>query len=146
MGTTKKKDFKKDINDLAILFKALGHPARIQIMSTLLTKDNCTCGEIVSALPLAQSTVSKHLLELKKANLLQVTNSGKRTIYTIELEQLHVIKYFLKSYISDVHKNRTTIKLQKTTSLLTTLNQNKKSDLKKFNYLFPAKKKNKSPE
>lgn len=149
MGTTKKKDFKNDINDLATHFKALGHPARIQIMNMLLIKDNCTCGEIVSALPLAQSTVSKHLLELKKANLLQVTNSGKRTIYAIELEQLHVMKYFLKSYISDVHKNRTPIKSQKTFLIEATPdpnNQNRKSSLKKLNYLFPNKKGNKQTE
>lgn len=149
MGTTKKKYFKNDINDLATLFKALGHPARIQIMNMLLIKDNCTCGEIVSALPLAQSTVSKHLLELKKANLLQVTNSGKRTIYAIELEQLHVMKYFLKSYISDVDKNRILIKPQKTflnEAVPNPNNQKRKSNLKKFNYSFPAKKKNKNPD
>jgi ArsR family transcriptional regulator len=146
MGTTKKKDFKDNINDLATLFKALGHPARIQIMNTLLTKDNCTCGEIVSALPLAQSTVSKHLLELKKANLLQVTNSGKKTIYTIELDKLHVMKYFLKSYISDVDKKRALLKPQKTflnEAVPNPNNQKRKSNLKKLNYQFPDKKKDK---
>ncbi|WP_281323138.1 ArsR/SmtB family transcription factor [Flavobacterium aestivum] len=149
MGTTKKKEFKDDVNDLAILFKALGHPARMQIMNTLLIKDNCTCGEIVSALPLAQSTVSKHLLELKKANLLQVTNSGKKTIYSIELDQLRGMKHFLKSYISDVDKKRAQIKPQIAFLNEVASNPNRrtrKSNLKKFNYLFPAKKKNKNPD
>jgi ArsR family transcriptional regulator len=149
MGTTKKKNFKDNINDLAILFKALGHPARIQIMNTLLIKDNCTCGEIVSALPLAQSTVSKHLLELKKANLLQVTNSGKKTIYAIELDKLHVMKYFLKSYISDVDKERALLKPQKiflTEAVPNPNNQKRKSNLKKLNYLFPNKKGDKQKE
>lgn len=149
MGTTKKKNFKDNINDLAILFKALGHPARIQIMNTLLIKDNCTCGEIVSALPLAQSTVSKHLLELKKANLLQVTNSGKKTIYTIELDKLHIMKYFLKSYISNTEKNRVIIKSKKIVSFKTIPNaedQNRKLNLKKLNYQFPDKKKDKKQD
>lgn len=144
MGTTKKIGFKEDINDLAIVFKALGHPARIQIMNTLLIKDNCTCGDIVSALPLAQSTVSKHLLELKKANLLHVTNSGKKTIYTVELDQLHILNFFIKNYISNVDNNKVVIESEKIVSVKTTPNindQNRKSNLKQLNYQFPDKKK-----
>lgn len=78
MGTTKRAGFESNINEISEIFKALGHPARIQIINSLLIKNNATCGEIVGILPLAQSTVSKHLLELKKANLVNVVNDGKK--------------------------------------------------------------------
>ena len=54
-----------DVN-LANLAKAFSHPARISILRTLAEKNMCICGEVVEVLPLAQSTVSQHLKELKK--------------------------------------------------------------------------------
>ncbi|HSM93257.1 MAG TPA: metalloregulator ArsR/SmtB family transcription factor, partial [Anaeromyxobacteraceae bacterium] len=52
---------------LAELAKALGHPARVQIMRLLVRREACVCGDIVDELPLAQSTVSQHLKVLKEA-------------------------------------------------------------------------------
>jgi len=57
--------------ELARYCKALAHPARITIIQLLLSKDSCVCGDIVKEIPLAQSTVSQHLKELKKAGLIQ---------------------------------------------------------------------------
>ena len=47
--------------EFALLAKALGHPARVQLMRLLLARDSCYCGELVDELPLAQATVSQHL-------------------------------------------------------------------------------------
>lgn len=44
--------------ELATLAKALGHPARVQIVRLLVRRTSCVCGDIVDELPLAQSTVS----------------------------------------------------------------------------------------
>ena len=66
MGTTKRLDFDKETTAIAEICRALGHPTRMEIMTLLWKKNNRTCGEIVSLIPLAQSTISKHLLELKK--------------------------------------------------------------------------------
>jgi len=46
--------------ELASLAKAIGHPARVQIIRILVRKNACVCGDIVDELPLAQSTVSQH--------------------------------------------------------------------------------------
>ena len=54
-------------DELAMLAKALGHPARVQILRLLVRKDACICSDIVDELPLAQSTVSQHLKVLKTA-------------------------------------------------------------------------------
>jgi ArsR family transcriptional regulator, arsenate/arsenite/antimonite-responsive transcriptional repressor len=43
--------------ELAALAKAMGHPARVQIIRILVRKTVCVCGDIVDELPLAQSTV-----------------------------------------------------------------------------------------
>jgi|GEM_PF-407712 len=71
------------IEELAILAKALGHPARIQILKLLLEKNTCICGDIVDELPLAQSTVSEHLRILKAAGLLRGAVDGLRVNYCI---------------------------------------------------------------
>ncbi len=79
-------------SDLATLAKALGHPARVQIMTLLLGRDSCFCGEIVGELPLAQATVSQHLKVLKNAGLIDGEIEGPRTCYYANrdrLEELH---------------------------------------------------------
>ena len=51
--------------ELALLTRAVGHPARVQILRLLVRKEACVCGDIVDELPLAQSTVSQHLKVLR---------------------------------------------------------------------------------
>jgi DNA-binding transcriptional ArsR family regulator len=147
MGTTKRVYVNKDINEIAAICKALGHPARIQIMVFLFTKNNRTCGDIVSVLPLAQSTVSKHLLELKKANLLNVVNIGKKTLYSIEIDKLHFLNNYLANYIKAVDSIAIPNTSEKKSELISnSVSKNTKNNLKKHNYKFPSKgKKNESP-
>ena len=52
-------------------------------MKILANKNECVCGELVEALPLAQSTVSQHLKELKSAGLINGTVDGPRSCYCI---------------------------------------------------------------
>lgn len=150
MGVTKHIGFKEDINNIAEVFKALGHPARIQIMNILLSKESCSCGNIVEILPLAQSTVSNHLLELKKANLVNITFSGKKSIYSVKKEKLTIINQFIGNYVDnlsvDVFKNKGTHKTISITNTTREVNKNelqkKKSisNLKQYNYQFKKKK------
>lgn len=69
---------------IAQFAKALGHPARVAIISLLLKKQNCICGDIVDELPLSQSTVSQHLKELKEAGIIKGEISGVKTCYCID--------------------------------------------------------------
>lgn len=73
--------------ELALLAKALGHPARVRILELLLAKDAC-CGEIVDELPLAQATVSQHLKVLKEAGLVVGEIEGPRVSYCANRERL----------------------------------------------------------
>jgi len=84
MGLTKTEEFTKTQNDLALLTKALGHPARIAIVQFLIRTKSCVCGDIVDELPLSQSTVSQHLKELKKVGLIKGDIEGPSVCYCID--------------------------------------------------------------
>lgn len=83
MATHKKEAFTKKEQELAEFAKALAHPARITILKVLAQRNECICGEIVDLLPLAQSTISQHLKELKNAGLVNGTVDGQRSCYCI---------------------------------------------------------------
>jgi ArsR family transcriptional regulator len=78
--------------ELAALAKAIGHPARVQIMRILVGRTACICGDIVNELPLAQSTVSQHLRVLKDAGLIRGDVDGPRVCYCIEPRMLRRLK------------------------------------------------------
>ncbi|WP_438965319.1 ArsR/SmtB family transcription factor [Flavobacterium sp.] len=147
MGLTKRVGFKQDVNDVANVFKALGHPARIQIMNVLLNTKTATCGEIVGVLPLAQSTVSKHLLELKKAELINISFLGKNSIYSVEKSKLSILSQFIDNYINSydfkpLKIKEKVVKLNKSSVKLVEKKEvtKKHIHLKNFNYEFKNKK------
>jgi ArsR family transcriptional regulator len=95
MATTsinKRDENPMDTNAFAAICKALGHPARVKIVSHLKAIDQCVCGEIVQILPLAQSTVSQHLKALKNAGLIKGEVEGPRTCYCLDHEVLDQFK------------------------------------------------------
>lgn len=77
---------------LAALGKALGHPIRVTIMQTLLARDTCIVGELVDELPVAQSTVSQHLKQLKLAGLIRGEVDGARVCYCVEPGTIALLK------------------------------------------------------
>ncbi len=83
--------------ELAMLAKALGHPARVQILRLLVRREACICGDIVDELPLAQSTVSQHLKVLKDAGLVRGDIDGPRVCYCIEPRTIRRLKSLVGS-------------------------------------------------
>ena len=81
--------------ELALLAKALGHPARVSILRLLMRRCRCMCGEIVVELPLAQSTVSQHLKVLKEAGLIQGEIDGPRICYCVDPSVLRRLKVLI---------------------------------------------------
>ena len=92
MGASKTESFSAEQNEMATLFKALSHPARIAIVDYLLKVDSCICGDIVNELPLAQPTISQHLKELKNANIIQGTIEGTAICYCINPDTMEKIE------------------------------------------------------
>ena len=66
-------------DEMATIAKAMGHPARVQIVEYFMECKPHTVGEIAAQLTLAQSTVSEHLRILRSANILRTEDDGPRT-------------------------------------------------------------------
>jgi ArsR family transcriptional regulator len=94
MGATKTEHFTEKQNQIAILSKALGHPARVAIIEYLMSVDKCICGDIVNELPLAQPTVSQHLKELKNAGLIKGNIEGNAICYCIDESALETLQSY----------------------------------------------------
>ncbi len=105
MGATKTEGFTTEQNELAILAKAIGHPARIAIIEYLLKTETCICGDIVNELPLAQPTVSQHLKELKNAGLIKGNIEGTAICYCINESGFNQLKGFFEKINSYLNKN-----------------------------------------
>jgi len=88
MARAKTDAFDADLVRTAQLAKALAHPVRIRILEILGGRKGCICGGLVELLPLAQSTVSQHLRELREAGLIQGDVDGPRTCYCLDLKAL----------------------------------------------------------
>jgi DNA-binding transcriptional ArsR family regulator len=83
MGASKSDQFTEEQNDISILFKALGHPARIAIIQHLMNTKSCICNDLVGILPLSQATISQHLRELKDAEIIKGTIEGTSVCYCL---------------------------------------------------------------
>ena len=77
MGLTKTEHFTDEQNKMAVLLKAMAHPARIAIIEYLLTTNTCICNDIVDVLQHEQKTVYKKKKELKNAGIIERINYGK---------------------------------------------------------------------
>jgi len=100
MGLTKTEIFTIEQNRLAIMLKALAHPARIAILQQIINAKACICGDLSIELGLAQATISQHLKELKSAGLIQGTIEGVSVCYCIEPKAWHLLKEQLNSFLN----------------------------------------------
>ncbi|MDR6562365.1 MULTISPECIES: metalloregulator ArsR/SmtB family transcription factor [unclassified Arcicella] len=92
MGLTKTEIFTDEQNNLASLFKVLGHPARIAILQHIINQKACICNDLIDELGLAQATISQHLKELKNIGIIQGTIEGKSVCYCIEEKKWHEVQ------------------------------------------------------
>ncbi len=101
MGITKTEQFTEEQNHLALIAKAIAHPARIAILEHLFKIKSCVCGDIVNKIGLAQATISQHLKALKDAGLIKGNIDGTKVCYCIDTENLNnlsnILSHFFKS-------------------------------------------------
>ncbi len=86
MPQAKNDLFDTNLQEIALLFKALAHPARLQILQFLASNKACFSGDITEVIPLGRTTINQHLLELKKAGLIQGVVQGVKTNYCLNTE------------------------------------------------------------
>lgn len=65
------------------MFKALGHPVRIEIVRMMAEAGDANCMDLTRHVELAQSTVSEHLRVLKEAGLIEQCGPGARSGYCL---------------------------------------------------------------
>jgi len=81
--------FDDNLQELALLAKAISHPARLAILKYLAETKTCISGDISDFLPLSRTTVSQHLKELKSLGLIHGEIDGLKVNYCLCSDKLH---------------------------------------------------------
>ena len=91
-------EYKEDTEALAKFAKALGHPTRIAILKHLENPSLFFTGDLVEVFPLAQSTISQHLKELKNVGLIQGELKSPKIKYCINQENWNIAKTLFQQF------------------------------------------------
>jgi DNA-binding transcriptional ArsR family regulator len=79
--------------------KAMGHPVRMYILELLASQSCCYSGDLSEILPIAKSTLSQHLKELKDAGLIQGTIERPRIKYCLNQENWEAARELFKKFL-----------------------------------------------
>ena len=96
MATNKQEVITSKQNKLAKLAKALGHPVRIYVVEFLSKQTCCYSGDLTELLPIAKSTLSQHLKELKNAGLIQGEIEGTKIKYCLNEDNWQIANKVFK--------------------------------------------------
>ena len=98
--------YQVETEELAKFAKALGHPTRIKILKYLENQSCCFTGDLLEVIPLAQSTISQHLKELKDAGLIQGEVNPPKIKYCINQDNWTKAKTLFNNFFNiDVGQN-----------------------------------------
>jgi len=97
-------DYSDQAKELARYAKALGHPVRLIILKHLSNQSCCYTGDLVDVLPLAQSTISQHLKELKDAGLIDGEVNPPKVKYCINQENWNKAKIMFSTLFKEDFK------------------------------------------
>ncbi|MBL7969015.1 MAG: winged helix-turn-helix transcriptional regulator [Prolixibacteraceae bacterium] len=109
MVVSKTDLFDEALQEKANLFKALSHPARLQILQFLAATKNCISGDISDELPLSRTTVNQHLKELKDAGLIKGHIEGVKMKYCLDAQKVNEMKTLLTSFLEEIQLPETFI-------------------------------------
>ncbi len=102
-----KEKLTKEQEQLARFAKALGHPIRIAILQMLAKQTCCYHGDMSEILPIAKSTLSQHLKELKEAGLIQGTITLPTVRYCINEKNWALAKQLFNELLIEVNNTET---------------------------------------
>ncbi|NOY49233.1 MAG: helix-turn-helix transcriptional regulator [Chlorobi bacterium] len=107
MATSKTELFDERLVEDAAFFKALAHPARLQILQFLAETKSCFTGDISDELPLGRTTVNQHLKELKNSGLIIGQISGSKTNYCLDTELIARLNSRINHFLNCLDKEGT---------------------------------------
>lgn len=70
MGASKTLQYSEEELNIALIARAIAHPARVRIIKILQTEELCRSVDLVKILNLVPSTVKEHIYKLKEAKLI----------------------------------------------------------------------------
>ena len=100
-----KEEFTKEQEQLARFAKALAHPVRVAILQMLAKQTCCYHGDMSEILPIAKSTLSQHLNELKEAELIQGTFTPPTVRYCISSKNWKLAKSLFNTLLIEINNN-----------------------------------------
>lgn len=112
MAIQNTENYTEDEIRLGRIAKALGHPARIAILRHLASINTCCFSEISEELPIAASTVSQHLSELKDAGLIQGSIESPKVKYCINIDNWNLAKKLFGEFLNMRIEKSTTISMK----------------------------------
>jgi len=80
--------------------KAMGHPIRLYVLELLSKQTCCYSGDLTEVLPIAKSTLSQHLKELKDAGLIQGEIEGPKIKYCLNQENWKVAQTLFQGFLN----------------------------------------------
>lgn len=102
-----KEELNKEQEQLARFAKALGHPIRVAILQMLAKQTCCYHGDMSEILPIAKSTLSQHLKELKEAGLIQGAITLPTVKYCINKKNWALAKSLFDALLIEVNNSDT---------------------------------------
>ena len=91
--------FTEDQKTIARFAKAMGHPVRLYVLELLSKQSCCYSGDLSEVLPIAKSTLSQHLKELKDAGLIQGEIEAPKIKYCLNQENWQLAKQLFTSFL-----------------------------------------------
>ncbi|MDD2476216.1 MAG: metalloregulator ArsR/SmtB family transcription factor [Dysgonamonadaceae bacterium] len=79
--------------------KAMGHPIRMYVLELLSKQSCCYSGDLSEDLPIAKSTLSQHLKELRDAGLIQGEIESPRIKYCLNQENWKEAQVLFKKFL-----------------------------------------------
>jgi DNA-binding transcriptional ArsR family regulator len=86
---------------LARIAKAISHPVRVYILELLSKQTCCYSGDLAEILPIARSTLSQHLKELKRAGLIQGTTRPPKIMYCLNRDQWEEARRIFAGFLTE---------------------------------------------
>ncbi len=96
--TIKKATTKKQ-QRIARYAKAMGHPVRMYVLELLSKQSCCYSGDLSEDLPIAKSTLSQHLKELRDAGLIQGEIESPRIKYCLNKDNWKEAQLLFKEFL-----------------------------------------------
>jgi len=109
MAFAKTQLFNMQLQHTAEIFKALAHPARLQVLLYLAEIKTCVTGDISEELPLSRTTVNQHLAELKKVGLIRGHVEGVKTNYCLNPDVINRAKTMIEKFLNEVDCSSPTV-------------------------------------